>query len=289
MTREPDFIGLVEDYLDDFEGFTPLPDATRDAIRARLPSTSQRPAWWPGWRLPHMNTTMKYAMGTAAVVVLAIAGFAVIGGTGNIGGPGETPPPTPTEAPAALVVGPLEAGTHMTHPSGPANMMDVTFTVPDGWRAFATDIILPMGEGSSEAPDGMALMFFDVTGLHSDPCWHGAPDVEVGTTVDELVTALAAQSAYEVSDPIDVTLDGYSGKHLTLQLPSDPDTAGCDYRQFIVMDPGPWAQGPGNRWHLSILDVEGKRLVIFTEDFEGTPEADRAELQAIVDSIRITP
>lgn len=93
MTREPDFIGLIEDYLDDFEGMTPLPDATRDAIRARLPATPQRPAWWPGWRFPEMNTTTKYAIGTAAVVVLAIASFAVMN-AGNVGAG-----PAPTDSP----------------------------------------------------------------------------------------------------------------------------------------------------------------------------------------------
>ena len=56
MTRDDDFIGQLEGYLDEYEGSTPLPDEVRDAIRAQLPSTQQRPAWWPAWRFPEMNS-----------------------------------------------------------------------------------------------------------------------------------------------------------------------------------------------------------------------------------------
>lgn len=94
MTRDPDFIGLIEDYLDDFEGNTPLPDATRDAIRAQLPSTSQRPAWWPGWRLPEMNTMTRIGLGAAAAIAaVAIVSITALNG-GNVGGA-----PVPTEEP----------------------------------------------------------------------------------------------------------------------------------------------------------------------------------------------
>ena len=48
-----------------------------------------------------------------------------------------------------------------------------------------------------------------IDSLYSDPCnASGAGDVEVGTTVDELVGAFAEQTAYEVSAPTDVTLAG---------------------------------------------------------------------------------
>ena len=44
MTRNDDFIGQLEGYLDEYEGSTPLPDEVRDAIRAELPfDNSARP------------------------------------------------------------------------------------------------------------------------------------------------------------------------------------------------------------------------------------------------------
>jgi len=49
------------------------------------------------------------------------------------------------------------------------------------------------------------------------------------------------------------------------------------------------AQGPDNRWQVHILDVHGIRLVVAATDFPGTTAADRAELDAIVDSIVIEP
>lgn len=95
MTRDPELIGFIEGYLDDFEGHTPLPDATRDAIRARLPSTPQRPAWWPGWRLPEMNTMTRVGLGAAAAVAaVAIVGITALNVGGNVGGA-----PVPTEEP----------------------------------------------------------------------------------------------------------------------------------------------------------------------------------------------
>ncbi len=52
---------------------------------------------------------------------------------------------------------------------------------------------------------------------------------------------------------------------------------------------GIYAQGPGERWHLWILDVEGVRVVVQSMDYAGTSAQHRAELQAIVDSIQIEP
>ena len=50
-----------------------------------------------------------------------------------------------------------------------------------------------------------------------------------------------------------------------------------------------YAQGPSHRWHLWILDVDDVRVVVQAMDYAGTSPQRRAELQAIVDSIRIEP
>lgn len=114
-----------------------------------------------------------------------------------------------------------------------------------------------------------------------------APDITVGPTVDDLVTALASQTTYEATAPTDVVVDGYAGVRMDLQLPSDIDFASCEGGQYWVWDAGPYAQGPGNRWHVWILDIEGFTALVLTEDFEGTSAEDQAELQTIVDSIQI--
>ena len=96
MTHNDEFIGQLESYLDEYEGSTPLPEDVRDAIRAELPLTRQRPAWWPARRRPNMNNTAKLSLAAAAVVVAALLGFRfLVPGTG-LGGPGPTRLPRPS-------------------------------------------------------------------------------------------------------------------------------------------------------------------------------------------------
>ena len=111
------------------------------------------------------------------------------------------------------------------------------------------------------------------------------PDIAVGPSVDDFANALADHPLLDVTDPVDVTLAGYSGKYLDLQVPAD--LSKCEvYRPF---DPGLFAQGPSHQWHLWILDVDGLRFVVQAVDYPGTSAAHRAELQAIVESIRFEP
>ena len=197
-----------------------------------------------------------------------------------------------------------------------------TLTVPDGWETGPRDpyggpiaAIWPAGDGFRH-PDGMALGFVDVSSIESDPCdWFGsANDIAVGPSAADLATALSDQAAelsgeaaYTVSAPTDVSLGGYSGKYLEVTMPtevfavsdpsattSDPALApGCggDQATYRIWDGrrgfNIYIQGPANRWQMWILDVERERVVVLAHDFPATSAEDRAELQAIVDSIRI--
>jgi len=291
MTRNDDFIDHLEDYLDEYEGSTPLPEDVRNAIRAQLPSTKQRPAWWPGWRFPEMNQAMRIALASAAVVAVAVIGFSLFRGM-NVGGPDLTgPSPSPSPEPAVLTDGPLEAGTYTTTPfPSPDDAIQFTFTVPDGWTGdLRGPSVFPSSGDGTSGPAGAAMALLRVVGLYADPCQGntGQPDIPLGPTVDDLVTALADPGAYESTAATDVVVDGYAGKQLELLMPSDIDFATCDGGQFWVWDAGPYAQGPGNRWQVTILDVGGTRAVILAEDFAATPERVQTELDAIVDSIQI--
>ena len=83
-----------------------------------------------------------------------------------------------------------------------------------------------------------------------------------------------------------MTLAGYSGKYMDLQVPAD--IAACP-TSYWPWEPGLYAQGPSQRWHLWILDVAGQRVVVQSTDYAGTSAQRRAELQAIVDSLQIRP
>ena len=99
-----------------------------------------------------------------------------------------------------------------------------------------------------------------------------------------------------------MTIDGYSGKSLDVELPSDIDFATeCD-KEFGTSEGSYWmwtplesdqnnvyAQGPGERRHISILDVESKRLILMHNDYNTTLAPDQDAAQAVFDSIEITP
>jgi hypothetical protein len=242
-----------------------------------------------------------------------VVGYNFLPGSGGPGGPGPspspspsptaTPAPTPTPAPTgpiALSAGPVPAGAYVAHPFvAPNDSIGFRFTLPDGWEGTGPSVLRPASvfptTTGHEGPDGMSMSFLTVTSLNGDPCnWIGDTDIEVGPTVDDLVTALAANSGYETADPADVTLGGFSGKRIDVQVPAGLDLATCDedgqFRVWALGDGATiYAQGPEGRFHLWILDVQGRRLLVMTHDFPGTPPDDLAELQAIVDTIQIEP
>ena len=205
-----------------------------------------------------------------------------------------SPSPSPTAAPKAEQLdGHLQPGTY-TAQSQLVPGLAVTFTVPGGWSAYGDDgaLLGIMGAGN-------AIQFRDVTTLKGDPChWSGTDDdIPVGPTVDDLVQALQEQTAYEASDPVDVKVGGYAGQRVDIVSPTEPfaevngatTAVGCDDGVWRFWDGEIYAQGPANRWQTNILDVDGTRLVIVVQDFPGTKAADRANLDAILDSMVIQP
>ncbi len=159
-----------------------------------------------------------------------------------------------------------------------------TFTVPEGWAGepFGSGIWLAAEHNSG--PAGAGFLIGRGGWMYSDPCVGEDPDVPVGPTVDDFVTALVTHPALDVTEPVDVMLGGYAGKYLALQAPADlsdcPDN-------FVAWDPTFYAQGPSNLQHIWVIDVDGVRVVIHGSEFPGTAPERSAELAAVVDSIRI--
>jgi hypothetical protein len=134
---------------------------------------------------------------------------------------------------------------------------------------------------------GMALSFDVVKDAFADPCNSamGPIDPPLVPTVDALVDHLAALPGMEIVSPSDVTVSGYSGTYLELTTRPDLPCQPQDYFPWY----GRYLQAVGELDRIWILDVDGTRLVIDAASFPNTTAADQAELQAMIDSIRITP
>lgn len=308
-------------------GPTRAPERAVEAALFRIETTSQERNLRVPWRI--MMSIPARVAAAAVIGVLAISGtLFLIGRAGqpNVGGPGASASPsasptssvppsiaattTPSNGPLALPDGPLAPGTYVSTPFAPGkpytscmappqpgcsesedDSIRFTLTVPDGWAGVDSAVWLASEENS--APGGAAMGFGRGGWLHSDPCLTRArllagvqPDLAVGPGVDEFANAIADHPLLDATDPVPVTLGGYSGKYVDLQLPAD--LTGCE-ESFYPWEPGIYAQGPGHRWQLWILDVDGVRVVVMETDYAGTSAQRKAELEAIVQSIQIEP
>ena len=95
---------------------------------------------------------------------------------------------------------------------------------------------------------------------------------------------------FESTNPTDVTVDGHAGKRFELSNTIDPVAAGCDDDVWLSLwEPasgGNTAKVPGAlTMQFWVLDVDGTRLVMFTEDYDATP-TEVAESIAILESTR---
>ena len=283
-------------------GPTEAPERAIEAALHQIDTTPQERDWHVPWRLPKMTTPARIAA-AAVVGVLAIGGALYTFGPGGSGPGGPTPTRTPSPSPMPVTAElPMPAGRYFEVPFGPGGMdvcygqagctedpsddtMRFTFTVPDGWVGGSVHVIYA-SEGKAP-PAGAGLVFSRGGGLYAEPCGdEPPPSIPVGPNVEDFVSALVAHPKLDVTAPVVVTLAGYSGKYVDLQVPSDISACAASY---FPWEPGIYAQGPGSRWHLWVLDVDGVRVVVQSTDYEGTSPQRQAELKAIVESIQIEP
>jgi hypothetical protein len=266
-------------------------DRVLQIVLSRLDSTPQRRHVWSPRRFAYVNKLAQAAIAAAALVAAVVAGINLLPGS-QTGVGGVSPPASPSPSPSANPEPTASLVTHVVRPGGfdedpRAASITFTFDAPASWEPFEKNAVLI---DDNAPPDGAALFIYvgaDV-GLFSDPCRpepRGEADIPVGPTVDDLVTALIDHPSLEVTSPVGVTLGGYSGTYLDLLVPDDISPCAT----YHAMDAHIYAQGPGHRWHMWVLDVGGVRVLVETDDYAGTSAQRRAELQSIVDSIQITP
>jgi hypothetical protein len=267
------------------------------------------------------TTAVIGVLAIGALFMLGRSGQPGVGGPNPTPTPATSPTPSPTLSKAAapspaaspstskaltgFPEGPLRAGTYVLAPFTAAgegmchvppqpgctettadDAIHFTMTVPEGWHALGPWVFVD----GNEAPGGAGFAFARGAWLLSDPCQSRLPRIPVGPTVADFVDAVATHPILDTTTPVDVTLAGYSGKYFDLQVPADIST-GAQYRpecpSYRPWEPGIYANGPSQRWHLWVIDVDGVRVVVQSMDYPGTSAAHRAELQSIVDSIKI--
>jgi hypothetical protein len=234
---------------------------------------------------------------TASACVGASAGSSEGSGPGNSASASMAPDP-----PVQAVTDVLNGGLYRFGPFGDQRSVSIVATGPKDWVGYADWAMDGAEPGRADAPKGIGISFFTANGLFSDPChWDvrgtgesTRGDVKVGPTVDDLVAGLRANTFYTSSPPEPVTIDGYTGQELTLQLPNDPftecdkdDPADTGGHAFVFSGPGLYAQGPANRWHLYILDADGTRLIAVILSYAHTPRSDLNLARHIIETLDI--
>ena len=252
-----------------------------------------------------MNT-LRIVVAAAAVIVVAIAGINLLPAQGVGTGPTAPPSPTPgptstptrTSTPSPTVSLPpgvslapsgglaMAPGTYLIEDPFP---LRVTVTVGEGWTSWSgtRSDTAAFYKGSADPPNGVGFGVLIVDNLNADACdlAAGRLDPPLGSTPDDLANALADQPMTEASTVTDVAMAGYNGRYLEYTMTGVAER-GCTDGQ--VLERWPCRQAlVGEHDKLWILDVDGVRLVIDAFSFPGTSDADHAEIQAIVDSIRI--
>ena len=308
VSRDPD--RLISAYLED--GIDELSDDSYEAVRSQIDHTRQRVVFGP-WKEEQMRRYAIFGIAAAVIVLVAVVGIRFLPGNGGLAGPpAVTPSPQPTSSqvqtqspnpsPSPTVFerlwssvgsGLVPAGSYWISGSGSdaINMSRLTFTLPGGWTR--ADVVAKDPGTNSE----VLLDLWTVTDIFADACkWDEANLVNVGTTADEFVNAIANQKSHTASAVTDTTIDGYPAKEITLTVAPILDTATCtDGVLRFWPGPGPNFSGgmccdlTGNIDTLYAVDVNGKRTVIIARHYPGSSSQSLAELQSIVDSIQIEP
>lgn len=279
---------------------TQLPDRVLRATFERTRQTRQQGGWQHVLGRLQMNR-MILGLGGAAVVVLAAV--LALGLYFNNPGVGSPPSPSPTTEPspnptATLEPSPtpdagIDVGEFVLHDGRYFDQV-IRVTIPaPGWSGAQGGGILVKNE-NHDTPDGAAMIVFggDELFVYRDPCqWRTTRPDAPAATVDELVTALVAQASRDASTPVDITVDGYVGKSITLHVPDDAVFRECDRGEFRTLvhnpvgDEARYHQDPGQIDQLWIVDVNGTPVVIDAAYYDGTPADHIAEMRAIVESM----
>ncbi len=308
MTRDDEFIGRLEGYLDEYEGVTPLPEAVRHAVRLELPATQQNGRSFRFVRMVTMSAPVRFAVAAVVIAVIAFIGIKLLPSVGFIGGPTGSTAGSPSATPQSDP-GPTEPEVDPLHADYSIGRHTVTV---DG-IAFSFEISAPNWEprdgldpANEDAPIGGLSINKNIlaadNGQQADailywvpfegdalarPCAYLASLADPSNISDIAAAVAEAPGTQLVATPSPVTVGGASALKVVISVRRD---LGCDTGYLYSF--GPSAGGAmwlGSRvddtisvW---IIDVRGRHLLLVGETRPNAGSAVVEEIQRIVDSI----
>jgi hypothetical protein len=162
----------------------------------------------------------------------------------------------------------------------------IMFTLPQGWERVSVPRLLW---------GGTKWMGFGVFhSLYVDPCQphRGSRELSQDATPGDVVAGMASLPGWEVTSTTRATVGGYNG--VRVEITGPPDTSDCPSAESRLMRIyGLYnyvtAIRESERMQVWILDVGDRLVVIRTGQELWASEADRLQLQTVIDSIEITP
>ncbi|MFC4785638.1 hypothetical protein ACT8ZV_14250 [Nocardioides sp. MAHUQ-72] len=238
--------------------------------------------------------TMLVAAAAAAVIAAVAAGSSLLAGADH-GSPSPVSPVSPSPTLRSMPSGDgateetIQPGAYRI-PASPWSAADFTIAFPKGW-SVQYGHIYHRGPGEE-----LILEAAVVDEIYGDACRSEGDAQAVGPRVRDLVTALRRQSGPSTGRPVHTSLGGHPATRVDLRVPEDLDLGSCRLADDGVLGLQIWfSQAADNYFVLHadavasvyVLDVGGRRQVFVAQNLSPRSAEARAELQAVLDSIRI--
>ena len=303
MTSERDMERILDHWFT--ERPTQVADRVLDEAADRIARQPQQPAWRVSLRDSHVNTYFKPLLAVAAIIVVAVAGFAVLRPSSDgVGGPGatESPPLTPSpsvSSPAAIeceddlagCAGDLVAGTHRSSQFEPGFSYETTSEVAGAWLN-AIDIPTIYKIDQRNPNDPYVLMWSDAAIVdQSDQCGTNH-DPGLGRKAADWIDFVTNHPDIDATEPVSVDFGTVTGQQVELAV-TEGSTATCSANggfyvglltQPVEGRPSQYGLPVDQRMLVTVVDV-GDRTVVMLTYGPGNPDAFSSAMEVIRDLI----
>jgi hypothetical protein len=283
MTSERDIERVLDHWFT--ERPTQAADRVLDEVADRIARQPQQPAWRVSRRDSHVNTNLKALLAVAAIIVVAVAGFAVLrpSSPAGIGGPAgtESPPlsPSPSVSPTAAVQceddlpgceGPLLAGTHHSNQFEPGFSYETTSPILGEWLNVV-DIPGIYKIDQRNPGDPYVLMWSDAAIVdQSDQCGTN-PDPSLGRKAADWIDFVTSHAGIDASEPGSIDFGGVTGQQVELALTSGTTTCSENggfsvglLTQPVEGRPSKYGLPSSQRLLMTVVDIGDRTVVMQT-------------------------